>query len=297
MLLTPIDILRNGEPSICKEKLYKSYDRFGEFITNEQHRSQFNSYITQCLEKYKNSHKNDKKSITEQQIKKARKKIIIDSISKFSWIYDYFVLANEKDYFCEQKNSEIERYDIKKEIKSCEELFKQIKKYINLHDYDNESSAEKAAKRLLENFKCWIEKQDGYKVFWNDNERVCKTEDHLNITFRLLSGSTCYDVNSEVNNGRGPADFIISRGGNDKCVIEFKLAKNKKIKNIFKQVDLYAKAANTDKKLFCIFIFDKNDQNKINELMESDDNFKLNTDRIVVIDCRKDNKPSGSMTQ
>jgi len=84
VLLTPIDILRNGEPSICKEKLYKSYDRFGEFITNEQHRSQFNSYITQCLEKYKNSHKNDKKSITEQQIKKARKKIIIDSISKFS---------------------------------------------------------------------------------------------------------------------------------------------------------------------------------------------------------------------
>ena len=51
------------------------------------------------------------------------------------------------------------------------------------------------------------------------------------------------DVNREVNNGRGPVDFKVSKGALDRTLIEFKLASNKKLKqNLEKQVEIYQKA-------------------------------------------------------
>lgn len=50
------------------------------------------------------------------------------------------------------------------------------------------------------------------------------------------------DVNREVNNGRGPVDFKISKGSKDTTLVEFKLASNSKLKNnLAKQVDIYKK--------------------------------------------------------
>ena len=58
-----------------------------------------------------------------------------------------------------------------------------------------------------------------------------------------VENATEYDVNREVNNGRGPVDFKVSKGSKDTTLVEFKLASNTKLKkNLENQVEIYKKA-------------------------------------------------------
>ena len=68
-------------------------------------------------------------------------------------------------------------------------------------------------------------------------------ETDLYILLRLTWLSTPSDVSREVDDGRGPADFKISRGSFDKTIIEFKLGGSTSLKrNLQKQAELYQKA-------------------------------------------------------
>jgi len=64
-----------------------------------------------------------------------------------------------------------------------------------------------------------IENKDGYRLFYVKGKPV-KKEDDLQILFRLTWFATPSDVNREVNNGRGPVDYKISRGNIDKTLVE-----------------------------------------------------------------------------
>ena len=70
-----------------------------------------------------------------------------------------------------------------------------------------------------------IENKDGYRAFFAQGKPITK-EVILQVMFLLTWFATESDVNREVNNGRGPVDFKISRGRKDSTVIEFKLAKS-----------------------------------------------------------------------
>ncbi len=104
---------------------------------------------------------------------------------------------------------------------------------------------------------------------------------------------TVFDVNSEVNNGRGPVDFKISKGFSDSTLIEFKLASNSKLeKNLQSQVEIYEQANNTKKSIKVILFFSDQEETKVNEILKK---LKLdNKDNIILIDARKDNKQSAS---
>ncbi|TON37876.1 hypothetical protein CGH57_24740, partial [Vibrio parahaemolyticus] len=83
---------------------------------------------------------------------------------------------------------------------------------------------------------------DGYKIFYIKGEPV-KRESDLQLLFRLTWFASVSDVNAEVNNGRGPVDYKISRGNRDKTLVEFKLASNSKLKqNLKNQVQVYEAA-------------------------------------------------------
>jgi len=101
------------------------------------------------------------------------------------------------------------------------------------------------------------------------------------------------DVNREVNNGRGPVDFKISRGARDSSLVEFKLASNKQLRaNLEKQVEIYQAAARAPAALKVITYFTEFEQLRIGRIFEE---LKI-TDHpnIIVIDARQDNKPSAS---
>src|SRR5581483_9431800 len=89
-------------------------------------------------------------------------------------------------------------------------------------------------------------------------------ESDLQILYRLTWFATPSDFNSEVNNGRGPVDFAISRGSKDKTIVEFKLAKNSKLKkHLESQIKIYEEGNRTQKSLKVIFYFTRSELAKV----------------------------------
>lgn len=93
-----------------------------------------------------------------------------------------------------------------------------------------------------------------YRVFYSDGISIAK-EDTIQRIFKLTWYATPFDVNSEVNNGRGPADYKVSYGANDSTIVEFKLGKSSSLsRNLSNQTDIYKKAsksANDIKVILC----------------------------------------------
>ena len=139
-----------------------------------------------------------------------------------------------------------------------------------------------------------IEDNDGYRVFYVDGKAV-KRESDLHTMFRLTWYATAYDVNAEVNNGRGPVDYKVSRGKKNASLVEFKLAGNSSLRrNLEKQVEVYAKASQTKKSIKVILYFSEAELEKVTNVLRE---LKLqNREDIVLIDGRRENKTSGSKT-
>ena len=157
------------------------------------------------------------------------------------------------------------------------------KKSINVH-----SEALERAKFV----KHVIEDQDCYKLFYVKGKPVQREAD-LQVIFRLTWFGSPVDVNREVNNGRGPVDYKASIGKENATLVEFKLAKNSKLKqNLQNQVEVYKKASETDRAIKVIMYFTEDEETKLfnilNELGIAD------CPDIVLIDARSDNKPSAS---
>ena len=130
-------------------------------------------------------------------------------------------------------------------------------------------------------------------AFFTTRDQPIQREADLQILYRLTWFATPSDFNSEVNNGRGPVDFAISRGSKDKTIVEFKLAKNTKLRqNLESQVQIYEAANRTDKSLKVIFYFNDAELAKVQSILL--DLKRENDDTIYLIDCRADNKPSAS---
>ena len=137
-----------------------------------------------------------------------------------------------------------------------------------------------------------IENNDGYRVFYINGQPV-KRESDLQLMFRLTWYASQDDVNAEVNNGRGPIDYKISRGSKDSTLVEFKLAGNSKLKqNLENQIAVYEAANQTDQSIKVIMYFSDAELEKVLRVLNE---VGLQESRsLVLIDARATNKPSGS---
>ena len=143
----------------------------------------------------------------------------------------------------------------------------------------------------MEYLKHIIEDCDGYKLLWNNGKPIKKEKD-LQILFKFTWFGTAFDVNAEPNNGRGPVDFKVSFGSLDKTLVEFKLAKNTKLKqNLKNQVGVYEQANDTNQSMKVILYFTKAEYFTVKRVVKE---LKLENDnRIILIDAC-DNKVSAS---
>lgn len=149
------------------------------------------------------------------------------------------------------------------------------------------------ARQKVSYLKDVIENKDGWRLFYRDGGKRIDREVDLHILYQLTWYATESDVNREVNNGRGPVDFKVSRGRKDKSLVEFKLAKNTQLaRNLKKQVEIYEVANNTTKSLKVILYFDLGELRKVEAILR-DLGLDNNPD-IILIDARSDNKPSAS---
>ena len=151
---------------------------------------------------------------------------------------------------------------------------------------------DEARQRLLF-LKDVVENKGGHRFFYVDGEPV-RRETDLHVLYRLTWYATPSDVSREVNDGRGPADFKVSRGAVDKTIVEFKLASNSKLEqNLAKQTAVYEAASDaTQPSLKAVFVFSEGELRRVMEILT-----RLGiaaSPHVVLIDARADNKPSGS---
>lgn len=292
VLLTPYDILREDEPSINRKNYFQNHERIRSSIDNDVLKVQVDNYIWEAVARYEKKQQENKKKINERTVRKIEMEAFLEVTKEYPELYDYYVKLRESD------TNEIKMTslaELTKQLKKIVENSKQIIKTFHENEYtiiDGLSAQEEAINRL-KFFKHIIEDCDAYRNFYVNGECIA-LENDLQRMFKLVWYGTNFKADFETNNGRGPADVIISKGQRDQCIIEFKLASNTQLAHVFEQVSIYEKANNTEGSLIVIFYFTQQQLDKtLRILKELGHEYKIG-ESVFLIDCRNDNKPSAS---
>jgi len=276
VLLTPKDILTKDEAWINKHDIIGDFDLIVEAIPNVELRDQVNDYLLRQIP-------NDAK---QKEINRA----ISSTLLKFPALIDHYIKHKEDNgdkavAISEDKLRETEAMFISL-VSNLSEALRALSFYSERGD-----TLEEAYRRVMY-LKQVIESNDGYRLFYVKGAPVQREAD-LQLIFRLTWYASEDDVNSEVNNGRGPVDYKISRGSKDKTLVEFKLASNSKLRqNLANQVAVYEAANQTEKSIKVILYFTDSELDKVLKVMKDLD--LKEGKNFVLIDARATNKPSGS---
>jgi hypothetical protein len=277
VLLTPKEILTKDDAWINKHDIIGDFDEIINSIPNLDLRAQVNEYLL--------------RRIPENARQKEINEAISRTLLKFPELIDRYIRYKEDNRdkavaLSEEKIKETEDVFIRQVTTLVEELRKDGNFYKSSTD-----THEEAYQRVLF-LKQVIENNDGYRIFYI-NGKPLKREADLQLMFRLTWFASEDDVNSEVNNGRGPVDYKISRGSNDSTLVEFKLASNSKLKqNLAKQVEVYKAANQTRKSIKVILYFSEEEYFRVKNVMKELEIVEGN--ELVLIDAQATNKPSGS---
>ncbi len=213
------------------------------------------------------------------------------TIEKFTELIDYYIKLKEEDAPSAHRESNQKVQET--QIQFVENIRELVNHLMGTEFYERGNSYEEALQRV-KYLKRVIEDNDGYRVFYVNGAPV-KRESDLHTMFRLTWYATAFDVNAEVNNGRGPVDYKVSKGKQNASLVEFKLASNTGLRrNLEKQVQVYAKASQTDKSIKVILHFSDKELEKVISILRD---LKLEgREDVVLIDAGRDNKTSGSKT-
>jgi len=277
IVLTPKDILTKDEAWINKHDIIGDFDDILASIPNLQLRGQINDYFL--------------RRIPEDAKQREINEAVSKTLRHFPELIDRYIRLKEDTgeqavAISEQKIRETEVIFIRQVSELIEELRDESKFYST-----DDDTHEEAYKRVVF-LKQVIENNDGYRIFYVKGQPI-KREADLQLMFRLTWYASEDDVNSEVNNGRGPVDYKISRGSKDSTLVEFKLASNSKLKqNLAKQVEVYKAANQTKKSIKVILYFSDTELAKVQKVMRE---LELKESKeLVLIDAQATNKQSGS---
>jgi len=281
VLLTPKDILTRDENWINKTDLIHNFDEIPLAIPDDQLRAQVSNYFERQL-----SRRRDR-----EPTQKERAAAAVQTIYRFPELIDYFIKLKELQG---EKAASISS----EKVKRTEQVFvRQIAELRNLLAlettfYQVVGSTYDEAHARLAYLKDIVENKGAYRLFYVAGKPIQREQD-LHIIYRLVWYGSPSDVSTEVNDGRGPADYKISRGAADKTIVEMKLAKNTHLKrNLANQAEAYQKASGAGNAIKVILFFSREEELKVRATLRE---LKLDGHKdVVLIDARRDNKPSGS---
>lgn len=276
VLLTPKEILTRDDAWINQGDLLDQFTQICMSVPDEALRSQANEHF------YSQINKRTKAD--------ARRTAALKTIEKFHALLDYYIQWKERHA------QDAHRQSNTKVQKTEEQFVDNIKILVTEHlanseFYGHGNSYEESLKRVRY-LKHVIEDNGGHRMFYIDGKPVQRESD-LQIMFKLTWFDTSMDVNAEVNNGRGPVDFKVSRGRADASLVEFKLAKNTGLrKNLEHQVKIYEKASETKSSIKVIMYFSDHELSRVSRILRE---LKLEgKDDIVLIDASLSTKVSAS---
>lgn len=278
VLLTPKDILTREHTWINRPDLLDRVEQVIDAVPNEQLRAQFNNYFRGLLP-----------TITR---KTDRRAAAADLLRKYPELADTYIRLKEDDGERAQSVADQRVADsVRRYITEVRALSAALLRRTTFYDVPGDTLAEARARVAF--LKHVIEDQDGYRIFYVGGVPVEREQD-LQIMFRLVWSGSPSSVDREVNNGRGPVDFKISRGSCDKTLVEFKLASNTKLRrNLQNQVAIYQRANDTEKALKVIVYFTEAQLTRVQGILKEVG--LLGDDSVILIDARADNKPSASV--
>lgn len=280
VILTPKDILTRDETWISRSDMIHRYESIAEALPNAELRALLNDYLLRMLPRNPSP--------------RQQADAVAATIAHHPEFIDHYIRHKEDDgasaTSVSKERVEFTRKEFGEHVAELSRLFRE-----EIHDPPGPAgSYDEAMERVLY-MKHVIEDNDGYRLFYVNGEPV-GTEHDLQLLFRLTWTKTIFDVNSEVNNGRGPVDYKVSYGFADKTLVEFKLARNTKLKqNLQRQVEIYQLANQTKRSIKVILYFFESELDRVKSILFDLD--LLDEKSIVLIDARIDNKPSASTAQ
>jgi len=277
VLLAPKDILTKDENWINRGDMLNRFETIATSSGDQQLRSQVNNYLRRAL--------------TPKSTKEDRRRAYDSLLKEYPQLIEWYIKYKE-DTGGRAKTISGEKVTDSEEfyVKQFGSLIDQLETETEFYQLGIDTFKE--CMDRVGFLKQEIENNGAYRLFYHKGKPVQRESD-LQILFRLTWFATPSDFNSEVNNGRGPVDFKVSRGNKDKTLVEFKLASNSKLsQNLEKQVKVYEDANRTSQSIKVVFYFDASERRKVQQVLQK---LKLQDDEsIVLIDCRRDNKPSAS---
>ncbi|MDP4280451.1 MAG: hypothetical protein QQM50_07915 [Dehalococcoides mccartyi] len=270
VILTPKDILTRDDVWINRTDYLTDFDQMLESSSDQQIRAELDNYL--------------KSELSKEPKKEEYNKALTDFTFKHPELIDYYIKYKE-----DNGDKAVER----SYIKVADSKLVYVEQFGGLVHFLRDTTAfyqiagntAKEAYDRIMFLKDVIENKGGWKYLYKDDKPIAKEED-THILYRLTWYGTLSDVSREVNDGRGPADFKISRGATDKTIVEFKLASNPQLKkNLSSQVEIYKAASDAGNGYKVIFFFNDSELKKVQDILQE---LALATERnIVLIDARK----------
>ncbi len=286
VLLTPKDLLTRDETWINRGDLIRHFESIPQAIPDEQLRSQVSNHFWRQL-----TPKKGKRGERREPTQAERDQAAANTLLEFPALIDYFIKLKE------QRGDQAESISTEK-VKASQHLFVaqiQALQHVLQRDtefYKSSGNTYEEAHARVAYLKDIIENKGGHRVFYQGGQPIEREAD-LQVMCRLVWFGSPSSVTTEANDGRGPADFKISRGAKDNTIIEMKLAKNSSLKrNLENQVEIYKKASDAKDGIKVIMYFTLAELYRVKKILKELD---LTADPdIILIDARGDNKPSGS---
>lgn len=283
IILTPKDMLTRDDTWINSSDLINRFQDIPNAIPDGNLRAAVSNYFERELKA--------RKKRGQHPSKKEKAEAASETIRHFPELIDYYIKLKE-DNGDDAANLSFEKV-FATELFFSKRLREILQPVLAETDfYTVKPSTYEEAHIRLAYLKHVIEDMGGWRIFYNDAGNPVEREKDIQILYRLVWFGTPSDAGTEANDGRGPVDFKISRG-REKTLVEMKLAKNTKLEiNLKKQTDIYQASSDAQRAIKAIVYFSYSQLTRVQRILKRL-GLEGNKD-IVLIDARKDNKPSGS---
>lgn len=273
VLLVPQDILTREDTWISKNDFLKNNTKIFSSIENDELRTKLNKYFYDNLLTKLNK---DKKLIKDES-QKSKKTALLRTMREHPEVLDYYIKLKEK----ESNIALTEHVALPEEINF----------YFDT-EHVQKSFANKSFKKITSIDDC-VDRIKFFKQVLESNSKDLQVkgtrlqEKQLQLMFKMATFGSLFDYNSEVNNGRGPIDFVVSMGSIDKVGLELKLASNTKLKqNLRNQGKIYQADSNLKHVIKVVFFFADDELKRVNGVLTGLRK-KVDNYEIFLIDCRK----------